>query len=239
MTRLSIAQELERTADRIADHPQADLRTILRRAALMLRNVAGISLDTSVQDATNLLAAEMRISQTDLIRIILRPSADNASQGYPIMDVADNRAAELAELTADGVSAFVRNNSVPVAGLADLIASVHRSLSDLGEPVAAPAKEFVPVNPKKSVTPDFIICLEDGKQFKSLKRHIRTQYNLTPDAYRAKWGLPADYPMVAPSYSIRRSEMARSFGLGRKAEAEAPVVEKAPSKRKTKASTQP
>ncbi|MFA6153164.1 MucR family transcriptional regulator [Mesorhizobium sp.] len=155
-------------------------------------------------------------------------------------DQASDNAAELAELTADVVSAFVSNNSVPVAGLSDLIASVHRSLSGLREPSATPPKELVPaVNPKKSVTPDFIICLEDGKQFKSLKRHIRARYNLTPDAYRAKWGLPADYPMVAPSYSNRRSEMARSFGLGRKAEAEAPVVEKAPSKRKTKAATQP
>jgi predicted transcriptional regulator len=148
---------------------------------------------------------------------------------------ANDRAAELAELTADVVSAFVSNNSVPAAGLSDLIASVHRSLSGLREPSATPPKELVPaVNPKKSVTPDFIICLEDGKEFKSLKRHIRTHYNLTPDAYRAKWGLPADYPMVAPSYSNKRSELAKSTGLGLKADPEASVA-KAPTKRKAKA----
>lgn len=144
-------------------------------------------------------------------------------------------AAELLEFTADVVAAYVGNNPLPVTGLPDLISSVHSSLSRLSVPVAPVKEPLTPaVNPKKSVTPDFIICLEDGKKFKSLKRHIRSHYDLTPDAYRAKWGLPADYPMVAPSYSDRRSEMARSIGLGRKAEPDAPAA-KAPAKRKAKA----
>lgn len=125
---------------------------------------------------------------------------------------------ELAELTADIVSAFVSNNAVPVAGLSDLIASVHQALSGLTQPLAAPAKELLPaVNPKKSVFPDYIICLEDGKKYKSLKRHIRTAYGLTPDAYRTRWNLPQDYPMVAPNYSATRSALAKSIGLGRMA----------------------
>lgn len=149
-------------------------------------------------------------------------------------DEADHRAAVLAELTADVVSAFVSNNSVPMANLPELITSVHRSLSGLHGPAAAPAVELVPpVNPKKSVTPDFIICLEDGKKFKSLKRHLRTDYGLSPDDYRAKWSLPHDYPMVAPNYAATRSALAKSMGLGRKAMPVAPA-KKAPAKRKVK-----
>lgn len=149
-------------------------------------------------------------------------------------DEADNRAAELAALTADIVSAFVSNNSVPVAGLSELIASVHQSLRGLTQPAAAPVAELLPaVNPKKSVTPDFIVCLDDGKKFKSLKRHL-SQLGMTPNEYRAKWGLPSDYPMVAPNYAATRSALAKSIGLGRKAKSEAPVV-KAPAKRKEKA----
>ena len=141
----------------------------------------------------------------------------------------DHRAAELAELTADVVSAYVTNNPLPAASLPDLIASVHLSLSGLSQPATLSVEPLVPaVNPKKSVFPDYIVCLEDGKKFKSLKRHLRTDFGLTPDQYRAKWGLPHDYPMVAPEYSDRRSAMAKATGLGRKAE----PVKKALAKRK-------
>lgn len=130
----------------------------------------------------------------------------------------DARNLDLVELTADIVSAYVSNNPLPVAGLADLIASIHSSLSGVGHPVAAEQPRQEPaVNPKKSVTSDFIICLEDGKEFKSLKRHLSSHYGLTPEEYRTKWGLAHDYPMVAPSYAAHRSEMAKSIGLGRKA----------------------
>ncbi|MBZ9745625.1 MucR family transcriptional regulator [Mesorhizobium sp. CO1-1-7] len=125
---------------------------------------------------------------------------------------------DLLELTAHIVSAYVEKNRLPASGLPELIASVSASISGLGQPVAPVAAPLVPaVNPKKSVTPDFIICLEDGKKFKSLKRHLGVHFGLTPDAYRAKWGLPSDYPMVAPNYAASRSELAKSIGLGRKA----------------------
>jgi len=120
------------------------------------------------------------------------------------------------ELAADIVSAYVSNNSVPLAELPNLIRDVHSALMRVTEqamPVEAePLKPAVPV--KKSITPDYIVCLEDGKQFKSLKRHLRSQYNLSPDAYREKWGLPADYPMVAPNYAKTRSNLAKQMGLG-------------------------
>lgn len=120
------------------------------------------------------------------------------------------------DLAADIVSAYVSNNSVPVADLPSLIGNVHAALqrvaSDQGLPAAEPQKPAVPV--KRSVMPDFIVCLEDGKKFKSLKRHLRTQYDMTPEQYREKWGLPPDYPMVAPNYAAARSELARQMGLG-------------------------
>ena len=120
------------------------------------------------------------------------------------------------ELAADIVSAYVSNNSVPLAELPSLIRDVHSALMRVTEqamPVEAePLKPAVPV--KKSITPDYIVCLEDGKQFKSLKRHLRSQYNLSPDAYREKWGLPTDYPMVAPNYAKARSNLAKQMGLG-------------------------
>lgn len=141
----------------------------------------------------------------------------------------DHRAAELAELTADVVSAYVTNNPLLTASLPDLIDSVHLSLSGLSQPATLSVEPLVPaVNPKKSVFPDYIVCLEDGKKFKSLKRHLRTDFGVTPDQYRAKWGLPHDYPMVAPEYSDRRSSMAKATGLGRKAK----PVKKALAKRK-------
>ncbi|MER8848551.1 MucR family transcriptional regulator [Mesorhizobium australicum] len=142
----------------------------------------------------------------------------------------------LLELTADIVAAYVQNNATPVAGLPDLISSVNSALSALITPIAVPEPVLTPaVNPKKSVFPDYIISLEDGRKYKSLKRHLGATYGLTPDAYRAKWGLAKDYPMVAPSYSAVRSAMAKTIGLGRKVAAVPALVKKAPAKRKGKA----
>lgn len=124
----------------------------------------------------------------------------------------------LVELTAEIVSAYVSNNAVPTSGLAALIGDVHGALSRTARGAAAPVAEPLKaaVSARKSVTPDFIICLEDGKKFKSLKRHLRTHYDLTPDEYREKWSLPSDYPMVAPNYAQARSSLAKQMGLGRK-----------------------
>ncbi|RWA58087.1 MucR family transcriptional regulator [Mesorhizobium sp.] len=130
---------------------------------------------------------------------------------------AENNTDALIELTADIVSAYVSNNPVPVGELPALIDHVHAALKGtIGGSVSKPEelKPAVPV--RKSVTPDYIICLEDGKKFKSLKRHLSTHYGVTPDEYRAKWGLPADYPMVAPNYAAARSALAKTMGLGRK-----------------------
>jgi predicted transcriptional regulator len=120
------------------------------------------------------------------------------------------------ELTSDIVSAYVANNTVAAPELAELIASVHKALTSSAQKAQEPeVVELVPAVPvKKSVGNDFIICLEDGKKFKSLKRHLRTHYDLTPEDYRAKWNLPADYPMVAPNYAAARSELAKKMGLG-------------------------
>ncbi|ANT48971.1 MucR family transcriptional regulator [Mesorhizobium amorphae] len=134
---------------------------------------------------------------------------------------------DLLELTAHIVSAYVEKNRLPASGLSDLIASVSASISGLGQPVVPEAAPLVPaVNPRRSVTPDYIICLEDGKKFKSLKRHLGVHFGLSPEAYRTKWGLPSDYPMVAPNYAASRSELAKSIGLGRKAAAPEPVKAK-------------
>jgi predicted transcriptional regulator len=122
------------------------------------------------------------------------------------------------ELTADVVAAYVSNNPVPVGELPKLIADVYTALGQVNG--AAPAAEIEPQKPavpiKKSVTPDFIVSLEDGKRFKSLKRHLMTSYGMTPEEYRAKWNLPSDYPMVAPNYAASRSALAKTMGLGRK-----------------------
>ncbi len=113
----------------------------------------------------------------------------------------------------DIVTAYVSNNSLRAADLPGLIGSVHMAISQLGDsPVPMPQTPAVPV--KKSITKDYIICLEDGKKFKSLRRHLSSFYNMTPEEYRAKWNLPSDYPMVAPSYSATRSQLARDAGLG-------------------------
>jgi predicted transcriptional regulator len=141
---------------------------------------------------------------------------------------------DLLELTAHIVSAYVEKNRLPASGLADLIASVSASIGGLGQPAVPVAAPLTPaVNPKKSVTPDYIICLEDGKKFKSLKRHIGVHFGLTPDAYRAKWNLPADYPMVAPNYAASRSQLAKAIGLGRKAAPPPAPVKKARKSRVT------
>jgi predicted transcriptional regulator len=146
----------------------------------------------------------------------------------------DDSIAGLIELTADLVAAYVSNNPLPVAALPDLISSVHASLAGLTGPVEPPAEPRNPaVNPKKSVFPDYIVSLEDGRRFKSLRRHLGT-LGMTPDQYRAKWSLPGDYPMVAPNYSATRSALAKSLGLGRKA-----ATVTAPAKtRRTKRATE-
>jgi predicted transcriptional regulator len=123
---------------------------------------------------------------------------------------------DLIDLAASIVSAYVSNNTVPSSDLPALIANVHRALSvTRGGTVETEVEQAKPaVNPKKSVFPDYIVCLEDGKKFKSLKRHLRTHYDLSPEEYREKWGLPADYPMVAPNYAAARSALAKKMGLG-------------------------
>jgi predicted transcriptional regulator len=123
---------------------------------------------------------------------------------------------ELVEMTSDIVSAYVAGNSIAASDLPALIERVYGALAGLNGQAAAPAPvELIPAVPaKKSISADYIICLEDGKKFKSLKRHLRTRYNLSPEEYRAKWGLPADYPMVAPNYALARSNLAKKMGLG-------------------------
>ena len=120
-------------------------------------------------------------------------------------------------LTAEIVSAYVSNNSVSASDLPGLINQVHSALRGVsgGHGEGAPSEPLKPaISVKRSITPDHIVCLEDGKKFKSLKRHLRTQYNMTPEAYREKWDLPADYPMVAPNYAAARSQLAKQMGLG-------------------------
>ncbi len=120
------------------------------------------------------------------------------------------------ELTAKIVSAYVSNNTVPAGEISSLISQVHAALSRVSGKTAEGSGE--PLKPaisvKKSITPEHIVCLEDGKKFKSLKRHLRTQYNMTPEQYREKWGLSSDYPMVAPNYAAARSQLAKQMGLG-------------------------
>ncbi|MBA8908278.1 MULTISPECIES: MucR family transcriptional regulator [Aminobacter] len=142
---------------------------------------------------------------------------------------------DLVSVAADIVSAYVSNNPLPVGELPQLIGDTYAALQGISTPVAPAAVKLEPaVSIKKSVTPDYIICLEDGKRFKSLKRHIGTHYNLSPDEYRQKWSLPSDYPMVAPNYAAARSLLAKSSGLGRKVAAPVPAVAEKP-KRATRA----
>lgn len=150
------------------------------------------------------------------------------------MSEIDSSNEAVLDLTAHVVAAFVSNNSVSASDLPALIASVHGAMTRLGMPVDVVAEEVlkpaVPV--KKSVTPDYIVCLEDGLKFKSLKRHLRTKYAMTPEEYRAKWSLPNDYPMVAPSYAAARSDLARKMGLGQ--QRKKPVPAPAPAKGRTR-----
>ena len=133
------------------------------------------------------------------------------------MDNASDMQETLVSLTADIVAAHVSNNSVAVSDLPVLIQNVHGALAGLGTAAPEPeAKQEPAVSVRASVKPDYIVCLEDGKKLKMLKRHLMTHYNLTPDQYREKWGLDASYPMVAPHYAAARSQLAKKMGLGRK-----------------------
>lgn len=125
---------------------------------------------------------------------------------------------ELVELTTTIVSAYVSNNTVVAGDLPTIINDVHEALSRASVNASQPpVEEFKPAVPvKRSVTPEYIVCLEDGKKFKSLKRHLRTHYNMSPEEYREKWGLPHDYPMVAPNYAAARSALAKKMGLGQR-----------------------
>ncbi len=144
----------------------------------------------------------------------------------------DKPSAGLLEHTSRIVAAHVANNPMPAADLPRLIATVHETLAKLGPEEAAPKpKPAVPI--KQSVKPEYLVCLDDGKKFKMLKRHLKTAYNITPDDYRKRWGLPSDYPMVAPNYAATRSKLAKKIGLGRKPE---PKVK---AQRKTKDPTKP
>jgi predicted transcriptional regulator len=149
--------------------------------------------------------------------------------------VDDRPKSELIELTADIASAYVENNTVAANELPALIASIHSALANIDTPpvVAEPARTPA-VSIKKSIGDDYLICLEDGRKFKSLKRHLRTKYNLSPEDYRTKWGLPKDYPMVAPAYAAARSALAKKMGLGqggRQAAKAAKAVPAAPAVR--------
>lgn len=126
--------------------------------------------------------------------------------------------AALISFAAQIISAHVSNNPVPAAELPSLIREVHKALSTLGAPAPAvpQARPEPPIPVRKSIHPDYLICLEDGKKLKMLKRHLKTAYNLAPEQYREKWGLPADYPMVAPNYAAKRSSLAKKIGLGTK-----------------------
>jgi len=132
---------------------------------------------------------------------------DNSDQGN-----------DLLALTTEIVAAHVSNNTVAVGDLPQLINQVYNSLANIGAVPPAPAERPQPAVPvKKSVYPDYIVCLEDGKKLKMLKRHLKTAYNMTPESYRERWGLPTDYPMVAPNYARQRSRLAKEIGLGTRA----------------------
>ncbi|AXY22910.1 Transcriptional regulatory protein ros [Komagataeibacter saccharivorans] len=135
------------------------------------------------------------------------------------------------ELTAQVVSAHVSNNSVAATDLPDLIRNVYQALATVGRPVEEPEKLQPAVPIRRSVFPDYIICLEDGKKLKMLKRHLHSAYGMTPEQYRERWGLPPEYPMVAPSYAERRSSLAREIGLGRKITAASAAVDAKPARR--------
>ncbi|HUD92165.1 MULTISPECIES: MucR family transcriptional regulator [Sphingobium] len=155
------------------------------------------------------------------------------------MTEAIDRDRALITLTAEIVAAHVTHNSVSATDLPTLISSVHEALNGLGKAADGPEIRQEPaVSVRSSIKPDFIVCLEDGKKLKMLKRHLMTHYQLTPEDYRAKWRLPADYPMVAPNYAEQRRSLAKKIGLGRKPRAvetaPAPEAQKAPATRRTR-----
>lgn len=124
---------------------------------------------------------------------------------------------EILRMTADVVASYVGNNALPSGQIGDVISTVYKSLNTLDAKAVEKAIPLVPAVPiRRSVTPDYIICLEDGRKLKMLKRHLRSTFGMTPEEYRTKWGLPSDYPMVSPNYAIQRSEFAKKIGLGRK-----------------------
>lgn len=142
----------------------------------------------------------------------------------------------LVTLTADIVSAHVGNNSVAVGDIASLISNVHSALAGLsGDKIVPAVKQEPAVSVRASIKPDYLVCLEDGKKLKMLKRHLMTHYQMTPDNYRAKWNLPADYPMVAPNYANQRKELALKIGLGRKPGTKVAVAAKGKVKARAKA----
>jgi predicted transcriptional regulator len=168
--------------------------------------------------------------------LVTFPTSPSAAEDKKIMSESAT-SPNYIELCADIVSAYVSNNSVPAADLPSLLNSVYAALTKTAQGQQEEAKvELMPaVSVRKSVTPDYIICLEDGKKFKSLKRHLRSTYDMTPEQYRAKWNLPPDYPMVAPNYAKARSELAKTMGLGQqrkkgKAPVEAVANDAAPAK---------
>jgi predicted transcriptional regulator len=135
----------------------------------------------------------------------------------PNHEAATTRSDDLLKLATEIVAAYVSNNPVPVSELPGMIKSVHATLGGLssGSATDIQTAQKPAVNIKKSITPEYIVCLEDGKKLKMLKRYLRSRYGLSPEEYRTKWGLPADYPMVAPNYAAQRSEFAKKIGLGR------------------------
>src|SRR5262245_15430933 len=141
-------------------------------------------------------------------------------------DIDTLSAEDLIRMTTELAAAYLSNNNLAASQLPEVLKTIHGSLTALNTPLseaeAAPPTPAVPI--KKSVTPDYLVCLEDGKKLKMLKRHLRTAYNLSPDDYRKRWGLPADYPMVAPKYAALRSEFAKKIGLGRSAKKERPAA---------------
>jgi predicted transcriptional regulator len=136
-------------------------------------------------------------------------------------DAHPAKADELIKFASDIVAAYVSNNPVPIAEIPGMIKSIHATLGGLAGtmPIDLPTNQKPAVSVKKSITPEYIVCLEDGKKLKMLKRYLRSRYSLSPEEYRAKWSLPADYPMVAPNYAAQRSEFAKKIGLGRTAPA--------------------
>lgn len=155
------------------------------------------------------------LSKEDLSILLFQSIEKSKSTKRRIMPEEVQAHNELLTLTTEIVSSHVANNTVAVGDLASIIENVYSTLSRLGAAPAAPAPKPEPaVSVRASVKPDFIVCLEDGKKLKMLKRHLMTHYNMTPEEYRVKWGLPADYPMVAPNYAQQRKDLALKIGLG-------------------------